>query len=284
MPSTFFFKTCVFIVLLFPVAKFAQAQVNLEAAPGDSCYLAGEPVALEIRLRNTTGQPLVFGGQNPTARMTVSVEHGSGRVINPMREAVYLAGVAVMPSETRNLRMNLGAAYYLRAPGAYHIECAVFWEGRGYAAPTVFVDVRQGAELLSEKTGLPLQKGAGRTYTLKYLQKKDSESLYLLIKDDENKVSYGVFNLGGLIRFYPPELRVDDSGNAHILFQTHGGNYMHTVFTPFGVRLFAHPYAARHGVRFRLVSLPGGRIGVDEGAGRKIGKKEEFVPVGLDGE
>lgn len=259
----------------------ALAQIAFDAQPADYCFMAGEPVEFELRLRNNTGGILRFGGDDATAVLSVRIESDPGRLIPPLRDTAFLSGAVIMPLETKTMRLNLGPAYYLRAGGIYRVVFTVSWGGRKFTAAPVFIDVRGGAVLQSIKTGLPLQKGATRLYTLKYLQKDKGEALYLLIEDDDNKISYGVFNLGRMVRFYQPELKVDESGNAHVLFQTPDGVYIHTAFTATGIRLFSRPYAASRGI-IRLAGTAAGEVVVESESERTPGFFDEFEPAPLE--
>lgn len=256
-----FWKTAALGLLLAPTFSVAQVAINLTLSSAKA--LLYEEVIATVLIQNNSGQLLTIDPQQETARFWFDVAGADGRIVPRRNDAELLPAAKIMPGEARPFRLNVPLLYAIRREGLYKLRAGLELHGVNYASPEKMLEIVSGFELQRLTSGLPGEGHAPRTYILSYFQKEGIEHIYLRIEDSERTV-YGLFNLGRLVRVRPPELKVDEAGNFHVLFQTVGGTFVHTAFTPFGVQLFSKNYAGKRG-NASLTLEPNGQIAVLDG-------------------
>ncbi len=256
------------VLVLAAWPLLAPGQLALELSLPSFNALVFEPVNGVVTLRNNSGRALSFDAGPDSARLSFGVELGQGRLIEPARAGPILADGSVAPGATRSMEFNISRLYAMNRLGRYRIQAQVEWRGVTYVSAPVFLEVVKGSELARLKTGVPGDAQALRTYVLEYLQKDTTEEhIYLRIEDESAGEIYGLFNLGRVVRVRPPDLQVDESGNAHVLFQTPGMGYTHAVFSPYGTCLSVESHAG--GARnVDLTRSPDGNVTVNSAASR----------------
>lgn len=237
----------------------AQAQLELNLKLASDQVLVGETVTATVTLRNQTGQLLAFDAAPEAPRLRFNLEMGNGKLIPRADDGPVLSEVQVMPGATAELKVNLTRLYAIQAVGRYRVAAVVNWRGREYWSGNAFLEVVPGFELMRLSAGVPGDPMALRFYVLEYLQKARGEDLYLRIEDAHTQRIFGMYNLGRIVRVRPPDLRIDEAGNVHVLFQSAGLAFVHTAFTPYGVLLTSEKVVGAR-EKVRLEQLPDGRI------------------------
>ena len=251
----------VIVLMAFPVWVVAQVTITLTLPSAKA--LLYEDVIATVVIQNNSGQMLTLDSIQGTVRFWLDVERDGGRIILRRDKAPLVSAVEIMPGEARAFGFNVSRLYAIRNQGLYKIRAGVEMNGAHYIAPETTLEVADGFELQRLTAGVPGDTHAIRTYILSYFQKDSVENIYLRI-EDADKTVYGLFNLGRVVRVRPPEIKVDEAGNVHVLFQTMGMAFVHTAFTPFGVQLFAKTYTGTRG-KASLAQLPNGQITVPDG-------------------
>lgn len=248
-----------FLMTGFPVVS--SGQISLKVTLPISQALRYEPVMANVAIVNNTGQMISFGTGSSLPQFRFDIEKSGGGIVSRRNAEPLISGISIMPGETHTFEIMLSRYYHIQDIGLYTIKAVVEWNSVGYASAGVYLEVAQGFELARMKAGIPGDKGAVRTYVLEYLQRERGEDLYLRIRDDRGKVICGMFNLGRIVRVRKPALQIDEAGNVHVLFQTIGMGYIHTAYTPYGVRLFSDNIAGGK-VQVSLKELPSGQVTV----------------------
>lgn len=248
-----------FAAVGFPAAS--RGQISLSLSMPESKVVQYEPVKANVTIGNNSGQLISFGSDTSSARLLFYIERGNGFIIRRRNAEPLISDLSIMPGETRIFKIELSRYYPMLDIGLYIIKAVVEWNSVGYTSSGIYIEVVKGFELARIKAGIPGDKGAVRTYVLEYLQMGIGENLYLRIRDDRRNMICGMFNLGRLVRVRKPVLKIDESGNVHVLFQTIGMGYVHTAYTPYGVRLFSENIGAGRYI-VSLEELPNGRITV----------------------
>lgn len=223
------------LMTCIPVVSSGQIAIDLKIP--SSKVLLYEPVKASVVIRNSSGQMLSFDSDRVMTQLRFDIEMGNGTVIRRLNAVPLMSGVRIMTGETRSFEFNVSKFYDIRKLGQYTIQAVITCNSVDYASQCRHFEVVEGCELLRARAGIPGDEGAVRTYIVEYLQRGRGEDLYLRIKDERENAIYGVFNLGRIVRVRMPELKVDEAGNVHVLFQTIGMSYIHTSFTPYGVYL-----------------------------------------------
>ena len=251
------------VVGLMAVPAWIAAQIAITLTLPSAKALLYEDVIATVVIQNNSGRMLTMDSIQGPVRFWLDVERDGGRIIPRRDDAPLVSDVEIMPGEVRTFGFNLPRLFAIRSQGLYKIRAGVEMNRAHYASPKMTLEIVRGFEFQRLTAGVPSDAYAMRTYILSYFQRDGVENIYLLI-EDADKTVYGMFNLGRVVRVRPTEIKVDEVGNVHVLFQTMGMGFVHTAFTPFGVQLFAKTYMGIRG-RASLVQQPNGQITVPEG-------------------
>lgn len=255
-------------LLISPVWLAAQVAINLTLSPTRA--LLCEDVIASVGIKNNSGQMIELDSALGPFRFRLDVEGKNDSIVARCDDTPLISNVQMLPGELRTFKFNVSRLFAIRGQGVYKISAGVEFRDKYYAAPVAMLEVVNGFELQRLTAGVPGDAVAVRTYILSYLQRDAAENIYLQI-EDADKTIYGVFNLGRIVRVRPTELKLDEAGNVHVLFQTVDLGFVHTAFTPFGVQLFVKTYAGNRG-KASLALQPNGQITVPE-------LVEQAVPV-----
>jgi len=249
---------------LMALPAWVVAQIAITLTPPSAKALLYEDVIATVVVQNNSGQMQTLDSTQGTVRFWIDVERNDGRIIRRRDDAPLVSAVKIMPGEARTFDFNVSRLYAIRNKGSYKIRAGVEMNGAHYVSPEMTLELEDGGfELQRLTAGVPGDTPATRIYILSYFQRDSVENIYLRI-EDADKVVYGLFNLGRVLRVRSPEIKVDEVGNVHVLFQTMGMAFVHMAFTPFGVQLFAKTYTGTRG-KAGLVQQPNGQITVPDG-------------------
>lgn len=251
------------VIGLMVLPAWIAAQVAITLTLPSAKALLYEDVIATVVIQNNSGQMLTLDSIPGTVRFWLDVERDVGQIIRRRDDAPLVSDVKIMPGEVRTFGFNVPRLYAIRSLGRYKIRAGVEMNGAHCVSPETMLEIVNGFEFQRLTAGVPGDAHAMRTYILSYLQRDGVENIYLRI-EDADKTVYGMFNLGRVVRVRPIEVKVDEAGNVHVLFQTMGMGFVHTAFTPFGVQLFAKTYTGTRG-RASLAQQPNGQITVPEG-------------------
>lgn len=252
----------VFFILCSAMAH-GQVEVALSLAPAKA--LLYEQVEAKVILRNNTGGMLAFDAASGSSRFFFQVERGRDETVKPANRSPLFFETSLLPGEARTNIVELTALYGLRSRGSYKVRACVERNDVLFVSPFMDLEIMKGFELARVINGIPGDPGAVRTYILEYFAKHEGEYVYLRIEDDQSRTVFGMHNLGRVIRVRHPEIKVDEAGNVHVLFQTQPLVFVHTAFTPYGVQLFSRTYMDRTGA-ISLQSTTSGQISVSQAA------------------
>lgn len=248
---------------LMAVPAWVAAQVAIALTLPSAKALLYEDVVATVVIQNNSGQMLTMDSTRGPVRFWLDVGRDGGRTIARRDDSPLLRAVELMPGEARTFEFNVARLYAMRSLGLYKIRAGVDMNGAQYVSPEATLEIAGGFECQRLTAGIPGDAHALRTYILYYFQKDSVENIYLRI-EDADKTVYGLFNLGRVVRVRPTEMKVDEAGNVHVLFQTMGMGFVHTAFTPFGVQLFSKTYMGTRG-RASLMQQSNGQVTVPEG-------------------
>lgn len=246
-------------VLLIGASAPGQIEVGLTVEPVRA--LLYEPIQATVVIRNNTGGMLAFDGRQDSARFFFDVERNRHETVKPTDRRPLLFGLKLVPAGNTTNVFNLTSLYAMQLRGLYKVSACLEWNNILLVSPAVDLEILKGFEIARVIAGVPGEEGATRVYILEYLPQETGEQAYLRIENADSTTVYGMHRLGHIVRVRKPEMKIDESGNVHILFQTMSMIFIHTAFTPYGVQLFSREYADRSN-RISLHSLPSGRVSV----------------------
>ena len=148
--------------------------------------------------------------------------------------------------------VDISKWYSFARMGRYNLEFYGLWKGVKFKSNAIKIDVVGGFELGSVDKNLSGYTDKIRHYGLRYWKRGDFEHLFLRIDEPANRMNYGVYDLGKIIRFFKPILKVDGDDNIKIIHQTGRDCYKKTRFksTPAGVIFVDQSYHLESGAPY----------------------------------
>lgn len=205
------------MLLLLGAADVAQAQLRVKLEREHGTVLQYEAVPLKLAIWNDTEIPVSFGRYAPDARVEITIERRQHQATTIVADFEPFMGAQIAPGASSTLSFDLGKHHKVREQGRYTISARIVWARRSYDAGSLYIDVVNGIELKNVTKSIPYDPSEVRTYSLLYWQRDDSQHLFLRVKNEDQGLVYGVFDLGRVVRTVPPEIEFDTIGRVHIV-------------------------------------------------------------------
>ncbi len=217
------------LLLLAMLPRNAWCQVSVSVNLPYSSYVRFEAVKAAVRIRNDTDAMLIVGGIGEGVTLELDVRAKNQDKKQRRKSAgLLVSNVIVLPGETKEVTIDVAAHYDLQNTGQYNIKADIITAAASYQSAGQVIDVVPGIELQSVERAAPGQPGSMRVYKLLYIGRSDTEHLFLAVTDKEQRTVFGVFDLGPVMRFLPPTLSVDVSGEIIV---KHQPDYEVTILT-----------------------------------------------------
>jgi len=218
------------VLMLMLLSLSAMGQVSVGIKCDNTKYIEGEAIVARITVRNDTGVPLVFNNKYHNAEIQVCVS--CSRDVNCLPIAKNInQDFVIMPDDTATEVVSLKALTGLHKPGVYQVKGRVVYNGKTYTSQGFGFDVVRGIELVSRKRVLRDYPDVVLTYSLRYLGRESREYAFLVITDEERGIMYGTFNLGRILRVYPPVLKFDSDDRMECIHQSGHNRYTRSVIS-----------------------------------------------------
>ncbi|MBR6470154.1 MAG: hypothetical protein IKS83_00020 [Victivallales bacterium] len=224
--------------LLLGLAMRVSAQIALKLEAGKQRYLCFEPVHVLLTVSNLSGNTLIFNGETPATKGSISfrIDCSSGRNCKSIATLGNPAdGLQLAPGESKTLDIIINQYYNFQREDTYNIT-AVLDHGRlpkKHLSFPVSIEVRDGIILESKSIGLPSENGDDsviKTLKVSLLRFSDvEEDIYAMRVEDLNYV-YATFRLGSYINGRPPQLEVDGNSLMHVLVQVRSRLFIYYIF------------------------------------------------------
>jgi hypothetical protein len=245
--------------LFLGLPAFGQVEIALTVEPVRA--LLYEPIYAKVVIRNNTGGILPFDAGPGSARFFFEVERNKNNVVKQNDRAPLFFGIKLVPDGSATNVFNLISLYDMSSRGLYKVRACLEWNNLLFSSQPVELEMLKGFEIARMIAGVPGEQPAMRIYILEYLAQERGEQVYLRIEDANSSTIYGMHKLGYIVRIRKPEMKADEAGNVHVLFQTMAMVFVHAAFTPYGVQLFSRNYADKSNM-IALVNLPNGQVSV----------------------
>ncbi|MFA7160462.1 MAG: hypothetical protein WC299_14280 [Kiritimatiellia bacterium] len=246
----------------FFTAMPLSGQIEIQLSVDPVRAILYEQVNARVTIRNNTGGILAFGGESGSAGFFFELDRRRHHAVDRRDRSPLMSGTRLVPGGSVTNDFNLTSLYAIQVRGQYKLRAFVEWNGLLFASQPVDIEILNGFEIARIIAGVPGGEGASRTYILEYLGKEKGEQAYLRIEDTDGTAVYAMHRLGHIVRVRKPDIKVDEAGNVHVLYQTMAMIFVHTAFTPYGVQLFSRNYVDRSN-KISLVNLPSGQITVE---------------------
>lgn len=224
------------ILSALPSCLVAQFSVQL-TAPNEE-VLQFEAMPVDLTIRNETGSAIKFGKYLPDANVKFEIRRSRDRFLKKRRDSLFVSGWSIASQKEGTRRVDMSRFFDVRPVGRYFVRTKIKWRGKEYRSQEAIIDVVNGMVLLTRDRELPESPAVVRTYSLRYWARGDTEMLFLCVYDAKEKRSYGVFELGRIVRVFKPRIEFDPLGNIRIMHLVARDVIAHTYFiaTPTGVR------------------------------------------------
>lgn len=251
------------------IPEMARGQLELAIRLDYRVYLRFEPIIARTEVKSRIGQPVVFnaGGNNP--RFYYEVRDVDGHVLSPLPELAPPPPVLAAAQDDLIFTNDMTRLFAMRDPGQYSIQPCIDWMGKTYRGDKQHLEVVAGREV-SRITGVVPDDGTTRTYMTFHINRGHQDHLLLRIDDEPANLCFGVFALGRSVMNVQPELAIDGSGRAHILFQSAPRTFTHAIYSPRGALVDSQTFGRDYSL-VSLQSLPNGNI---EAVGQRDAKRE----------
>lgn len=224
-PMAFAFISTLFLV------SMAMGQLAVGLKVENEAVLQYEPLRVTVAVQNSAGVPVVLGDEGEgAASLRFLVQRDDDRYMRRNNSASWMRTEKIGDGERRELTLDLARWFDVATAGAYKITADVEWNGTRYTAMPVNVDVVKGMPITVIRAGVTGDEGRIRAYGLKYWRRAGHEHLFLTVEEPASGMSYGVYDLGLLIRVFQPKVVVEGNGRVKVTHQSAPHRYTQTVF------------------------------------------------------
>jgi hypothetical protein len=254
------------VAVLLAAAGIASGDgLVLQLKLAHSQLLQFEPVVAFLSIQNDSAEPFLAAEDSP-ADIRFLVERRRDDAVGRTNAKPMVRHLRVMPGEKRDIMLDVSAWYDVSTIGGYFLNAEVAWNGTVYSSNRMRIEVVPGLTLSSTVKSLAAVGGEGRRYTLRYLARENAEYLFLCVEDEARTLSYGVFDLGRLLRVVKPRLWVDQQGTVNVIHQSAPTYFTRSVLetTPEGVRFVDQQYVTEDGKPLKATA-PAPEAGADLG-------------------
>lgn len=215
---------------LSTTAGFGQVEIGVELE--HESVIEFEPIVVTVTIRNAGETPLVFSEFYRNAELLIRV-HPQKDMVRPDRDHFAIKrDLVIMPGNVAKEVVELSSLAALHKEGNYRITAQVRYEGETFSSRQAIIKVVRGIELISREKNIWGYEDIRLTYELRYWKRDQSEYLFLIVKDKQNALSYGTFQLGRIIRFFQPEIHFGNEGHVTIIHQSGRKRFTRSVFEP----------------------------------------------------
>lgn len=217
-------------VLIFAFAFPAAANVSVELSLNREKYMQYEPIYVKVRLRNYSGQPLVFGkAEGLQGELQLEIVHNR-RLIPPRKKKDFsLIGTVLLPGQSEEFIFRIDQHYKLTKIGNYTIHAYI----KHKKLPNVFrsadryMSVAPGVEVWRKTVGVPdvlaaSRSAAGngetlkmRSFSVRVLEERAVRHYYVVVED--KRMVYGVICVGKEVSSAPRAQEVDMLNRLHMV-------------------------------------------------------------------
>ena len=205
-----------------------HAQLALELTVPRPLYLEYERIIVKVKMRNYSGQPLVFGRDERLSGKLLFEITLNGKTLAPLPDAEYpMTGTILQPGETREFLVQLSRYYKLTQPGIYNVHAYVKHKllPNDYKSQDRRFEVTTGAKAWSRTVGIPELLSSAiagerdqineRTYEIRTLTNNADRLYYLMVEDPKH--IYAVLPVGRMVGVETFRAEVDMLSRLHLL-------------------------------------------------------------------
>jgi hypothetical protein len=249
-----------------PPPSTVELQISLQR----TVLVPGEPIEVEVALRNSSGRTLVFSPNDDWLDMdvySITSRVGEGTKVVQFKPVLVEAAFKLESAKAVRTKVDIATAFSLMRPGRYKLVATAGYTGataRAIAEP-VFFDITSGAKFWEQEFGVRVE-GEGQAETRKYLLQRLTSGkdlrLYATVTDSTEATIIRQVPLGRAAGNDSPQGKLDRLNYLHVLHHTGPRLFTHTVVSPDGELLRRETYESPGAPRPGLKVEEDGRVTV----------------------
>ena len=218
-------------LVLMTVALPAAAQVSMELQLNRSVYMQYEPVYAKLKLRNYSGQPLVFGVEDELkGEVLFEITRGTETVAKIPAKDIPVSMNILMPGASLELVVPISQYYQIEKLGTYRVHAYLKHKMLKdmFRSNECRFEVNPGVEVWKRTVGIPDMLRVGeadsgkkqqeikeRTFSLRVMGENAVKHYYLVIEDKQ--YVYAVLRVGREVGMERYKVEVDMLSRLHLL-------------------------------------------------------------------
>lgn len=255
-----------------PVLSWGQLELSF--MPPHERQVLLEPVEVKLTIANKGGRDVVLQPNHLGCRI---VQEPAGLLIN--QEKPLLKEALTIPArDSVKLKLNLLDHYELQHVGSYTLKIWAQSGERIFNTQRTFFDVLNGSEMASVLTSPPGSPDAVRHFSLISMTREGNDRIFLRIDRKGEGSTYGVFEIGTIIRVEQPLMKVDPVGRVHLLHLEQPRQYVYNIFDPSGSHMERQVIYGPTG-SVRMIEDAQGRYQVVGGTRRSVDALRRMGPI-----
>ncbi len=242
-----------FCMLAFLVVTgTAEAQIRIGLKMEHETLLQYETVKAFISIYNDSKQTLVIDKEYGDFKLVPFLLNSSNEPESLINKNPICSELRVRAGQKEVILVDISRWYNFSRMGRYRLEIQGLWKNVKFTSNVVDISVVGGFELGFVDKNLSGYTDKVRHYGLRYWKRGNAEHLFLRVDEPANRMNYGVYDLGKIIRFFTPIIKVDADDNVKVIHQTGRDCYKKTLFssTPMGVTFVDQSYHLEDGTPY----------------------------------
>jgi hypothetical protein len=238
----------------------AHSQIQVAIRAKHTRYLQYEPLEIVVTIRNELSTPLLMDNGGDTV-FAFDIETSPGEPVASEGRSLLSEPWRIEPWKTDTKSFNLIRSYPIRKQGPHRVIARVTLGGMDFQSNRLMIDILPGMEVV-RVVGVA-EDGSRRVFRLRTLVRGRYDYAFLQIENEAGGVNYEAQDLGTIVRFFAPQMRVSSDGTIHVLHQSAPARYTHSVTTMEGRPVSTRFYSALGGGEVKLVEDRRGRLRPD---------------------
>lgn len=237
------------MLVFLAVVRPSVAQIRIGLKLENETVLQYEQVKAFVSIYNDSKQALVIDKEYGDFTLVPLLLNSHNEPESIISKKTICSKLRIRAGQKEVLMVVMSDLYDFSRMGRYSLEIQGIWKGAKFKSNVIYINVVGGFELTSIDKSLSGYTDKIRHYGLRYWQRGDFEHLFLRVDEHASRMSYGVYDLGKVIRFFKPILKVDGDDNIKIIHQLGRDCYKKTMFisTPTGVTFIDQSYHLKNG-------------------------------------
>lgn len=259
-------RLLVLLALLAGLGTPARAQIKVELQVPHRLYLAYEPMLAAVTITNLSGRDITLEDTPNNQWFGFQISTVDDTPVAPRDLHYKNEPLQIEAGQSIKRTVNLVTLFPITEYGLYRIRGAIYFSPtqRYYTSQPQNIEVTEGKTIWQQTVGVPEgMPGAGdyHVFTVMTHRLAAETRLYVRVEDKDREIVYATFPVGKLTLGQPPEIKLDETNQLHLLHQSGSRTYLHSIVGVNGELLSQSTYNVTK-TRPRLHRNQAGKTGV----------------------